>query len=505
MKTIGDIAQFALAFELRTDPDTGGDPAERASWGAFQVWVGGRNLTAGRADGASVDAAEIPLLPIVRWLVLAWNPLLHEERLPRPGYLGSAASWRMDSLASLVDGEGELDGLLEDRDAWWRRHGLGSALPEYRVPDVHIRRMGTSAEISWDDREWRTVPRGVRLVESPGAVVMAVEVVARVLFDWSLAVLVELQQATAAEADVVELRRALSDIEAGSKPLERLTWAAGPMVARTARHYRRMLGVTSGTIDDTVRSLLGVRETMHGGLITPLTVPAMLCRSASPALSASDLQQLLDLSGSTQEGHTALHDWQRHEPPPFGKMATTEDGYERALAFRDALGLDRKLPLANTFDLEDVWLPRLGIQVVDVRLEDSNVDGVAIMHPGRKPVVAVNLSGKFASKPWGRRMTLAHELCHLLYDMDDLGQVGIVSNPWAPQAMERRANAFAAMLLMPRATIDAVLPHQPRDWTTKALHDAMAVLGVGKTTLVYHLYNLGKLSASERDAWLDEL
>lgn len=504
MKTIGDIARFALAYELRADPDAGGDPAERASWGALQVWVGGRNLTIGRVDGASVDAAEVPLLPIVRWLSTAWNPLLHEERLPRPGYLGSAASWRMDGLASLTDGD-ELDRLLEDRDAWWRRHGLGAALPEYRIPDVHIRRLGKSAEISWDDREWRTVPRGVRLVESPGAVVMEIEAVARVLFDWSIAVLDELEPATEAQPVVVELRRRLLDIEAGSDPLERLTWAAGPVIDRTARYYRRMLGVTSGTVEDTVRSLLGVGKTVRGGLVTPLTLPVMLCRSASPALSTSDLQQLLDLGSTTQEGRTPLQDRQRHEPPPFGPMAITEDGYERALALRDALGIDLHLPLAGAHDLEDVWLPRMGIAVVDVRLEDSNVDGVAIMHPGWKPVVGVNLSGRFASKPWGRRMTLAHELCHLLYDLDDDGQVGIVSNPWAPQAMERRANAFAAMLLMPRATIDAVLPHQARDWTTKVLHDAMAVLGVGRTTLIYHLYNLGKLTASERDAWLDEL
>jgi hypothetical protein len=122
MRTIGDVTRFALAFELRADPDAGGAPAERASWGAFQVWVGGRNLTAGRADGASVDVAEVPLLPIVRWLVQTWDPLLHEERLPRPGFLSSAASWRMDSLASVPEDDGELYNLrklsVSERDAW---------------------------------------------------------------------------------------------------------------------------------------------------------------------------------------------------------------------------------------------------------------------------------------------------------------------------------------------------------------------------------------------------
>jgi Zn-dependent peptidase ImmA (M78 family) len=505
MRTIGQEARFALAFELRSDPDEGGDPAERASWGAFQVWVAGRNLTAGRAEGVSLDAAEIPLLPVVRWLVNEWDPLLHEERLPRPDYLGPAASWRMDALESMPEREDELDRLLDDRDAWWHRHGLGSALPEYRVPDVHIRRMGTNAEISWDDREWRTVPRGVRIVESPGAALLPIQEVAHVLFDWSSAVLAELQEAPAACPVALDLQRRLSRVERGSDPLQRLKWTAGPAVEQAARRLRKMLGVTQGPVDETVRYLLGIRERASTGLVTPLTVPAMLCRSASPSSSNSDLEQLIRLSESTTEGRASLLDLEHHAPPPFVPMAITHDGYERAQEFRRALGIPEELPLTQSHDLEQILLPRLGVRVADVRLEDSRVDGVAILHPGRMPLIGVNLSGRFASKPWGRRMTLAHELCHLLHDLDDDGRVGIVSNPWAPQTMERRANAFAAMLLMPRAAVEAVLPRQPRDWTSQALHEAMGTLGVGKTTLVYHLYNLGTISHSERDAWLDEL
>lgn len=506
MRTVGDPARFALGFELRADPDAGGDPAEHASWGALQVWIAGRNLTAGRAQGVSLDVAEVPLLPVVRWLVDQWDPLLHEERLPRPSYLGSAASWRMDCLAWLPGGDDDLDQLLHDRDAWWRRHGLGAALPEYRVPDLHIRRMGTKAELSWDDREWRTVPRGMQLIEAPGAVALPLDEVARTLFEWSTAVLTELHEAPPARSIALALQRRLSDIEAGSNPVVRLEWAAGQALEQAARQLRRMLGVTAGTVEETVRSLLGIHDAVgSGGLVTPMTVPAMLCRSASPSSSTSDLEQLIRLSSATTEGRSPLVDMQQHDPPPFGPMAITEDGYERAAAFRRRLGIDPALPLTDADDLEQAWLPRLGVRVVDVRLDDSHIDGVAVLHPGRMPLIGVNLSGRFASKPWGRRMTLAHELCHLLYDLDDDGRVGVVSNPWAPQAMERRANAFAAMLLMPRDAVGAVLPRQARDWTSKALEDAMVTLGVGKTTLVYHLYNFGMISSSERDAWLDEL
>lgn len=48
-------------------------------------------------------------------------------------------------------------------------------------------------------------------------------------------------------------------------------------------------------------------------------------------------------------------------------------------------------------------------------------------------------------------MTLAHELCHLLVDRSKAAPLMIASTPWAPAEIERRANAFAAELLLPRA------------------------------------------------------
>ena len=77
MRTVGDKDRFAVAFELRPDPDAAGSAEQRASWAAFQIWVAGRNLTQGTtASGEAVDAAEVPLAPILRWLVEVWDPLL---------------------------------------------------------------------------------------------------------------------------------------------------------------------------------------------------------------------------------------------------------------------------------------------------------------------------------------------------------------------------------------------------------------------------------------------
>ena len=90
-------------------------------------------------------------------------------------------------------------------------------------------------------------------------------------------------------------------------------------------------------------------------------------------------------------------------------------------------------------------------------------------------------------------------------DLSDDNNVGIVSNSWAPELLEKRANAFAAMLVMPREALEASLPRNPRQWTAEDLRDAMQKLGVGRTALMNHLHNLGFISHSEREAWLDEL
>jgi hypothetical protein len=64
-----------------------------------------------------------------------------------------------------------------------------------------------------------------------------------------------------------------------------------------------------------------------------------------------------------------------------------------------------------------VLLERLGIDLEEVQLDDEGVDGVAAKAPRMKAVIAVNQSGRFARTAVGRRMTIAHELCYLLFDV----------------------------------------------------------------------------------------
>lgn len=510
MRFSGDRDRFALGFELLPDPDAGTWLRAR-SWGRLQIWVAGHNITLGhtRTD-VLLDAAEIPLLPVVEWMASAWDPLLHEERLPRRSKTPSAASWRMDALVQLPPTAEELDALLRARDAYWHRHGLGSALPDFRVPDLHIRRRGDKVELSWDDREWRTVPTGVLLAERPGHALIPAAEAAGVLFEFASAVTDALgQRMQAAPDDAVRqldaLRVRLAAHQTADRHVERLGWLAGLDIAAAAHRLRSMAGVVGGTVEATIGAILGLDSSREPALVTHATVPALMFRSAAPTLSPNDLNVLIGLAreapGATSP---ALQRLRTMAPPPGAAPAVTADGLERALEIREALGLPPDAPLTGKHDLEATVLTGLGIRIEQIHLDDTNVDGIAIAGPGRAPVIAINKTSPRAATRWGRRMTLAHELCHLLFDMDDEGLVGLVSNPWADAALERRANAFAVMLLAPEHAIRTVLAREEAEgWTRSDLEAVMVHLGVGATALTWQLQNLGWIDAAAREAWLD--
>ncbi|MXW60154.1 MAG: ImmA/IrrE family metallo-endopeptidase [Acidimicrobiales bacterium] len=95
------------------------------------------------------------------------------------------------------------------------------------------------------------------------------------------------------------------------------------------------------------------------------------------------------------------------------------------------------------------WLADWRIRVNEVSLSDPELRAVAFVSDQHAPTIALNTSHRSAADPRARRFTLAHELCHLLHDRSYGASLAIASGPWAPLAIEQRANAFAAWLLMP--------------------------------------------------------
>jgi Zn-dependent peptidase ImmA (M78 family) len=434
--------------------------------------------------------------------------MLHEERLPTSLEATSSAAWYVRVLDELGNDDDRNDELLEMRQQWWMDHGLGAALPGYRIPDVHFRRWGEDVELSWDDSEWRSVPGGLVLSELPGVTRLPIADVVGVLEGWCRGLLNSLVKNPDAAERASRLLARLDQLGAASCTLDRLRYAAGQMIERFASNLRKRACIAEGTLQDTIRALLGCTDGAPR-YYAELTAPVLLFRSAAPALSNADLHTLISLCDDAPERNQS-QEFQRVRkavPCPFSREETTNQGYELALELRRLLGIPEDAALKDQFDIEIICRERLGVSVVNCTLGDEAVEGIALLQFGRAPLVAVNAAGRFTRTVWGRRMTLCHEICHILHDGgSDTATVGIVSNEWAPYLIERRANAFAAMLLAPEPAIRRVLGRDSSLWTEKVLRNAMGELGIGATTLLNHLRNLGWLRSDRlRDAWLNQL
>jgi Zn-dependent peptidase ImmA (M78 family) len=95
---------------------------------------------------------------------------------------------------------------------------------------------------------------------------------------------------------------------------------------------------------------------------------------------------------------------------------------------------------------------------------------------------------------------LAHELCHILYDRAYGLQLAVASGPWAPVEVERRANAFAAMFLMPHQVLQRAIAHldQPLG-SPDGVARIAEMTQTSFTSTLEHLCNLDYLDHDTRD------
>ena len=76
----------------------------------------------------------------------------------------------------------------------------------------------------------------------------------------------------------------------------------------------------------------------------------------------------------------------------------------------------------------------------------------------------------------------------------------MASGPWAPRDVERRANAFAAMLLMPHDLVRrAVSTITTRLDTVEGIGQAASRLQTGFLAALRHLVNLGFIDDAEQE------
>lgn len=168
-----------------------------------------------------------------------------------------------------------------------------------------------------------------------------------------------------------------------------------------------------------------------------------------------------------------------------------ERGYELAKKTREMLEFDGTQPVES---LKILLEEELAIPVVQQAL-NSRFAGATIANGNCRGII-VNEQGANANV-WVRRMTLAHELGHLLWDPDTrLNKLTVdeyqgLENAYHDSkvdAVEIRANAFAVAFLAPPEGIkDLVAQH---DDGVECINAVTSKYGISTTAAKYHVKNI---------------
>lgn len=125
----------------------------------------------------------------------------------------------------------------------------------------------------------------------------------------------------------------------------------------------------------------------------------------------------------------------------FSEEKPYEQGYRLAQWLRNNLELNS----SERFDPEQL-LQEAGVAIQTVNFNSTQIDAIACWGD-IDPLILLNKAKSGGNR---RRTTLAHELCHLLVDRKRALPVAEVLGGEVDDDTEKRANAFAAEILLPR-------------------------------------------------------
>ena len=233
---------------------------------------------------------------------------------------------------------------------------------------------------------------------------------------------------------------------------------------------------------------------------------ALMFGSLAPNVDERDIlplaQTMVDLSSTEGESET-IRAVSRPAPITGFDSPSWPEGYELAEDLHEDLAME--FATGGYVDIERM-IKKLGVRTIQLELSDKDVRGVSIAGPNHCPGIVINTRDQRNAHSFGRRFTLAHELCHVLFDRQKGRRLAIASGPWAPCDVERRANAFSAMLLMPPHLVRRVIARLNVPINTgDGVREVANVLEVGVPSVLHHIKNLGFISETDQDRIENEI
>jgi hypothetical protein len=417
-------------------PPVGLDRDLLESWGEVRLIVGGKPVTRSSTDGVHSQHVTWYLLPLLESFVTHW------ERLFNLAPDGTTAGTRPERLMVPL---GMPLPVLEF-EPWVHRVAVKHPGGYYDFPAM---RFDIDPYLAHVDRS-RT---------------------ATAIRDWVVEVAEEL-------AERVRSRRVVRLLE-NARVLP--TFDTGPVARAANAPLQRAVLTVASSRGDKFRRLLEP----YGREVAPLR---LVFGSMAPSVTEPDVETL----GAAVEYANLLTVTPtfknvRSSSPLKSGVAPWRQGQELALGDLQALDLD-----LDTLDYVDVVavLTELSVPIERIRLSDPDIRAVAIGAPSHMPLVLVNNANTRNRSRGGLRFTYAHELCHVLHDQGSTKSLGVADGPWAPYEIEQRANAYAAMFLMPPTLVERVIRQVEHPTFMKAVGAVAKRLRTSQSAASEHLKNL---------------
>jgi Zn-dependent peptidase ImmA (M78 family) len=483
----GDPARFEIAMRWVGDAEPRARRPASYGWsmGDLVLTVGGATITRSRRGAATQHHVGWYLAPFFDWLATRWAHLLHEEAFAWPEKSDAVALIACHRALERWIGAKDPNGRARYRDvqAWYSRHALRQAADGGLFPDLFIRRISDDIELSWSASPPLFAPDGFQFVVEPGHARLSVDEVAAPLWE-ALQWFASRPPASLDETDRGAWRALCGKI--GVIPtLTNFDFDAAfvaPTLLKEVREAMTRAGRPE-LVDEAICAGRPYVETfspavaMFGGINPNLTRAdiSALCGAIVETAGGSDSRRLRELVHSNGPG------------VPYA------EGYSLA----EMLLADLDLPgRSGWIDIRDV-VRRFEIEVHEITLHSDSISGVAIAGEDFKPSILVNTTSVFNQGENGKRFTIAHELCHVLHDRNRARRVTHISGQWVEPSVERRANAFAAYVLMPLDLVVRLFDDKNND--PDSVIRLAQTLHVNETALIEHLYNLDLIDDVRRE------
>ncbi len=506
----GKKEEFAIAVDFVPDPDQGqGATAEdTASWGSLEIWVKGQNLCEHIEDGRIMPSVNWYLLPFLEWLSQCWDPLLHEQKLPIKQSDAKNTAWA--SFQSLFQPPiGYDDNQASEWDKkwheWMTRHSLLMARDGGLFPDLFIRRYRDQIELSWGEILHPGAPQGFRFCVPGGFVRLSPASVSEPLFELLKGSAQFLMDRCAGSERIEILSQAIQRIPQADQTA-RLAWLAGLdlEIGKAIGRWNRFVERVTDTLSEAGKRLFSESQSLANIVITGSCDAAMMFGSLAPTIEEEDVVVIARkmIEAAEQKQHAeVLERLTRPVQLDDDPSPPWEQGYNLAMALYEEMPVSQS---GGSVDVAGV-LRGLGIHFGEISLTDGEIRAISLAGPRHQPTILLNTNNPTNQYDSGRRFTFAHELCHLLYDRTYGMKLAMASGPWAPRDIERRANAFAAMFIMPTHLVRELFGRLTSSRITiQEILEMAATLKASVVGVIDHLKNLGFIDEDAQERLKEE-